>query len=417
MKKIMLLLFLAFTNINLSAQDITKCRKLVDLAVNAVNSKSSNQLEEHLAPNFTISKVPSPTAVRVLNILVAQLDDTILSKEEKSTHKDKDLLTLNYTFHYKKLGQKEASFVFNKQNQFVEISLLKIEVQTKTATTTEEPTQYFIDIPFQLVQNLLVVNVIIDGQKRPFLFDSGSPSVVLNAKYFSQKDTSTGKRISSSKGVNGQLNGLSFYHVKEFDFQGIKIKNQKHVATDLDNIEKELNTPIYGLIGYSLIKNYDVLYDYKNKIITLIQPEFYAQYATQTFQNKKTETIPFQLKKHIPILPIKIKNREYAVGVDSGAETNMLDDDLFSTISNLKKIGVDTLSGVGNQSRVVKKGIVKKMSLGTQKYKNVPFVFGDLSHINKGYKLQLDGLIGYEILSKQLTLISYKRKEMILFLK
>ena len=47
--------------------------------------------------------------------------------------------------------------------------------------------------------------------------------------------------------------------------------------------------------------------------------------------------------------------------------------------------------------------------------KNVelPFTFNDISHLNNAYKMEIDGLIGYEVLSKQKTLISYKRKEII----
>ena len=61
----------------------------------------------------------------------------------------------------------------------------------------------------------------------------------------------------------------------------------------------------------------------------------------------------------------------------------------------------------------VEKGLLKKVIIGGKRFKNTKTVFSDISHLNNGYKLKLDGLMGYELLSKQKTLISYRRKEMI----
>ncbi len=87
---------------------------------------------------------------------------------------------------------------------------------------------------------------------------------------------------------------------------------------------------------------------------------------------------------------------------------------LAPMLTHLKHIEKDTLSGAGKNRIEVTKGLIKKVYIEKKKNKNVSTLFNDMSHLNNGYKLKLDGLMGYELLSKQKTIISYKRKEMIL---
>jgi hypothetical protein len=92
----------------------------------------------------------------------------------------------------------------------------------------------------------------------------------------------------------------------------------------------------------------------------------------------------------------------------------LINETLFESLKkNIKRIKVDELLGADNQPKKVKKGKVKNTTIGAKSFKNLKTVFSDISHLNEGYKLNLDGLIGYEVLSKQKTLISFDRKEMI----
>ena len=48
--------------------------------------------------------------------------------------------------------------------------------------------------------------MLLNGQKRKFILDSGSPMVILNSKYIEQD--STERKISSVEGVNGKISGM-----------------------------------------------------------------------------------------------------------------------------------------------------------------------------------------------------------------
>ncbi len=417
MKRIIAILLVTLIGQSVFSQEIEKCKEIVKITTEAINKKSLVELEEHLSSDFEIANQKGKIAKRVLKQLFTQLDDIVQSYKKINAETSKNTLTLTYSIVYEKMGRKNATFIFNEHNKLTKLELFKMEVKTMNNSEREisKPNNEIIIIPFFMIGNLIAVNVTLNNEIRTFLFDSGSPSLILNSKYLQKKDTINKKTLSSSKGVNGGISGMDIEKIEEIDFYGIKILNQKVLTLDLSHIENSLNTKIYGLIGYEIIKDYDILFDYKNKTITLIVPEQFEQFRENHLSNKDFITVPISLEKHIPVIKSLIGTNQYLFGIDCGAEVNLMDDNLYGKVKkHFRKIKKDTLKGADNNSEEVISGKIKKMIIGQKKFKNMNTVFNDISHLNNGYKIKLDGLLGYEFLSNQKTLISFRRKQLIL---
>ena len=418
MRKISLTFLIILISLTSYAQDTNKCKAIIDIAIKAVNNQTITELEKHLASNFVISNQKGKTAKLVLKQLITQLNDSIKSYSYKEIKKSDSTLTLLYNLRYKKLGEKEASFTFNNNNKILELELLKIKVKVRKKSDKNiiYPEANIIIIPFDKVGKLIGVNAFVNGKKRNFILDSGSPETILNSKYYTD-DKDYKRKLSSKnmKGVNGIINNLDIVKVTDFDFSGITMKGNDILTMNLSHLESSLGKSIYGLIGYDIIKKFDILFDYENHQVTLIKPEYY-----ETFQKEKLEMaeyikIPISMQKHLPVVKVKMLDEVYSFAIDCGGETNLIDKNLFqSTSKNLKEIETDTLSGADLNRKTVKSAIIKNSFIGTEKFENMKTVFSEISHMNKSYKIKIDGLLGYEFLSKQKTLISFKRKEMIL---
>ena len=414
MKNLRILIPLLFITQVTLAQDINKCRKIVELTIESINNSSSEGLNNYLADDFTIAGQNGELAKMVLNQLFSQLGESVNSQKEIRQNRTDKELELVYNIDYKAMGTKEAVFIFNENNLLKDLTLFKMEVKTmKNETNIEKSNQDVIEIPFTMAGNLIAVKVILNGGYRTFILDSGSPKVILNSKYISERDT-TKKTISSSEGVSGNISGMDIMKVEELDFSGIKLNNQDVITLDLSHLEESLETDLYGLIGYELIKDYDIIFDYKKLKLTLINPATFEKYRRENLTDATLQKIPFELEGHIPIVKSQIGNLTLTYGIDCGAESNLISDKLFETIKkHTRQIKIDTLIGAENQPKEVNKGKIKKTKIGTKSFKNLSTLFSDISHLNKGYKIDIDGLIGYEVLHKQKTLISYVRKEMI----
>lgn len=193
------------------------------------------------------------------------------------------------------------------------------------------------------------------------------------------------------------------------------MENQEILTLDFSNIEKkQRGIQIGGLIGHELIKDYDLLIDYKSQELILIVPEQYEEYKKQYLFNSKLTVVPFQMTSHLPLVQARIGNNDYTFALDTGAEANLIDVKFFQRVSGeLKKIKKNTLSGLDQNSKEVNAGKLKKLFIGGKTLKNTETIFGDISHLNTDDDHKIDGIIGYEVLSKQKTLISFARKEIV----
>ena len=408
-------LFLSLIGQQVRAQDLSTCRNLVAKTAQAINDNSPAAIESHLAPGFSIAGQEGDLALHVLKQLLGQLDETVQAMHETEQTQADGSLTLSYDFDYSKLGTRPVSFSFDSENRITTMSLIQMRVKTTAETSTILlPEASSIAVPFTRAGKLILVDVMVNGQPKKFLLDSGAPKVILNQAYY-PNDTAGGQVMGSSKGVNGTVNNMGLRKVNHLSFAGIQMQEQELITMNLSHLEEELSEPVHGLIGYELIKDYDLLFDYKAKQLTLIQPESWQTYKADKPALAQGSSIPFELEGHIPVIKAQVGDRELSFGLDCGAEGNLIDDDLYEPLeASVKPLKADDLIGAGGEAKTVQRGKVKQTNIGDRSYKNMRTAFSDISHLNAGYNLQLDGLMGYELLSKQKTLLSYKRKELIL---
>lgn len=103
--------------------------------------------------------------------------------------------------------------------------------------------------------------------------------------------------------------------------------------SDISHLSKDRE--IYGLIGYQVLKDYDWLFDYEGKTLTLIKSDKTENYIKE--MRYKTYEVPMQMtseKSHIPFIETKIGDITLMMGIDCGAAVNLIDDSMFSKLEN-----------------------------------------------------------------------------------
>ncbi len=418
MKKQLLIIIgfcILFFNVSF-AQDKAECEKVVTATMNAINTKNVNEIEKYLSHDFTISGYKEEIAKMILPQLVTQLNDEVLDYKLKNEEQT-EVLSLYYDVTYKKIGKQTSKFVFDKNNQIIELELLSIEVKT---LKNEElkitfPDQPYIKIPFKRAGNLIAVEVELENIKRTFIIDNGAPKLILNSHYISNQDAENQIKLSDAQGVNGSISGIDIIKIEKFDFYGIKIEDQDVLSMNLLHLEKSLETEeIYGLIGFEIYKDYDLLFDYEGNTITLIRPEYMDTYIDSNFGNHKRYEVPVEMSAHIATVNVKIGNTELKMGLDCGAEANLIQEKQYKSLKkHLKKRKKTNLVGAENIETTVYSCKVLKMQLEEKQFQDVKTVFSNINHLNEGYKINIDGLFGFEILSKQRTILSYQNTKLI----
>lgn len=326
-------------------------------------------------------------------------------------------LTLVYSFTYSKLGERTTTFVFNDENKIKSLELLKATVkQADKEFKFEKPQAKVITVPITLTKNnMIVTQAAINGEKHNFIIDSGCSILYLNSKYFRGNGDEEGARMSSSEDVNGKISGgQDVITADSFDFNGIRGNGMKVMTSDLSHLEN--GTEVYGLIGYDVYKDYDLLFDYKHKTLTLIDPDY-----TETFLKEckyEYEEVPFEMSKtmrHIPLIKAQIDTASLTLGIDCGAGNNLIDSKRWDEFENmLSRVKTTKLRGISNdEGSEVHVGKLKSLKIGGKTFRHTQTVFNNISHFNRNKDERIDGLIGYEVLSRQKTILSYKNKKLI----
>lgn len=268
-----------------------------------------------------------------------------------------------------------------------------------TTLVTEDVAPSVVNIPFELVDGLIFVNAIMGGESANFVFDTGAPDLIVNSTFQTDADTLQGL------GVGGGISFQNIY-IDDFNIGGICKNKFTAYSVDMSHLEELTNRDIKGLIGYAFIKDYELFIDYNNWVITLYKPNAADMIKTV----EPIAAIPFVMYNHFPVIQVTIGDQVFNLGLDSGAEVNLIDIEMQGLINEKlmkNKTNID-LYGVDKTSQRVVSAIVKNSNSNGENFKNMEYLFADISHLNDTENRIMDGLLGFPFLSSRTLSINFK---------
>jgi hypothetical protein len=274
------------------------------------------------------------------------------------------------------------------------------------------PESNIFTIPFRTMGKLMVVQAKVNGIEGYFIVDSGAPFLVLNAKYFPHLGSPL--RFMKVKGVTGDVGDVRTAVVNSFEWGGIRAQSLNCHVVDLSHLERRPTDSIFGLIGFEVFRELEMLMDYDDNRIVLYKLdsennriEYDADYQVPEY------IVPFSYKGHVPIVEATIAQKLLRFGIDTGAEFNLLSNTLDSTVLQAfvrdKKI---PLRGSGKSILEAWLGRVEDMRLGKASYVSQTTLLTDIRETNETFDVKLDGLLGQPFLRYRRTVINFRKKEL-----
>ena len=271
-------------------------------------------------------------------------------------------------------------------------------------------------IRFELINNLIVFPVEINGVELSFLLDTGvSKPIIFNLVNF---DESFQIKKTEKIFIRGLGDGETIEALKSKG-NVFKIGNAVNLNQELYaiynpalNFAPKLGVPIHGIVGYDFLKNFIVEVNYSKRFIKINDPKYY------TFKNcKKCETFDLEFHNNKPyingLLELKGKTIPIKLLIDSGGSDALwLFEDMEQSIA-IPYANFDDFLGRGLSGSVYgKRSKVTSFSLGNYKLKNVNVAFPDSSSISyaKKYKSRNGSLAG-EILKRFNVIFDYPNKK------
>lgn len=269
-------------------------------------------------------------------------------------------------------------------------------------------------IPFDANGGLILVQANVNGIPGVFILDTGAEGLVLNSNYFSPESLIAN---SNAFGVGGAVSKVGEYGVDTMLLDELYFQKIKAQTIDLSQLESDKKDKISGLIGFDILKDFEIMIQYKMRYLTLSRVTETGQIMDPLPHTmEKVDSFAFQLGNFIPIIKVTIEGNSYKMGIDSGSEVNLLNiKGRRKWLKNFKILKKVKILGANGGSTEVLAGRMSRIVLGT-KYKcaSMATVLTNMDYLNKIYDTRLDGVLGYEFLAPWIFSINYKKKKLFL---
>lgn len=265
-------------------------------------------------------------------------------------------------------------------------------------------------IPFTLSGQLMLVEAVVDSLKGSFIFDTGSEHLILNSVHFSR---SRDARSVASIGNTGFLDNVFEQSIDSISMEALSLHKLPVHLSSLSHIENKKNTRLLGIIGYEVLRRFEVMIDYPSRYILLIPVDNKgSRLDSMAFRVKPVDSLNFELKRHFIVLPATVNNVRLKMILDSGAELNLIDRNInrkvLDKFSVIKRIN---MTGVGSQELEVLAGSLNEVHCGNQFTQKMNTILTNLDDFSASFDFSVDGVLGVEFIKSRRILIQYQKKK------
>ncbi len=309
---------------------------------------------------------------------------------------------------------KKILFVF-----FPFFLLLNLQAQSSFQFYGENDVKQKVN--FDLINNLIVIPLEINGKELSFILDTGVNKTILfnltkkdsiglnDVKKIELKGLGTGEPVEAllSKNNKFQINNLIGQN-----------KDLYVILRDNFNMSAKMGSTIHGIIGYDLLKDVILKMDYNRKVLTFYNPKKYTLKSC-----RKCEEFDLDFHRNKPYIQAEVqldtignKRLNTKLLIDSGGSDALwLFEGTNEVIKTPKKYFKDILgeglSGTiyGNRSKIP----LFKLGKYVLKKPTVSFLDTTATINARSYKSR-NGSIGGNILKRFKVWLDYSNKKMVL---
>lgn len=270
-------------------------------------------------------------------------------------------------------------------------------------------------IPFSRAGNLIIIRATVDTTEGNFILDTGAPGLVLNIPYF-RNYTAQENPDEIQGGVTGSVEDAGRVAIDSLSFGPVHYFKATADRINLGHIENRRGIKIHGLLGMQLFKNFEMIIDYENSLIYL---HYITKKDGKQYRHHLLGDTAAYIESSINFIENKLIAYVYSAGkklsfvVDSGAESNLIDsrlpDKVMDNVVVNKRI---FLSGTGSARVEALSGSINTLKIGNYDVANLPVIVTNLEKLCYAYNRCLDGMLGFDFLSRQKIGFNFVKRKM-----
>jgi len=274
--------------------------------------------------------------------------------------------------------------------------------------------QFTTRIPIKLIDHLIVIEAEIENRTGNFIIDTGSESLILNKVHFPEKYNINKKEYNTS-GILNYIDNPIEKRLKQFNIKNFNLKNKISDVINLSHIEESKKIEVLGIIGFSILKDYEIFVDlYLNQITLTKTDKKGNKLYDKVYAEKIADSINFNLKNHMIVLQGQVMDENVSLGFDTAAEINLINKNAKrKVLKHFQPSERLNLRGASGKTIEIMAGNLYRVKLSETVYVGpMKTMLTNLNKMNTAFGTRLDGIIGYEFLKYKRTIINYKKEKL-----
>ena len=278
----------------------------------------------------------------------------------------------------------------------------------------ERINEHTVRIPIKLIDHLLVIEAELLGKSGNFIIDTGSKSLILNKVHFPLDYAFLEKKEETSGVINSVDRALE-RKVRDFYIKNLNLKDKISDVIDLSHLEKSKKMNLLGIIGFNVLKDYEIFIDlYLNQITLSKVDNSGDKLDKKVFLEKINDSINFSLRNHAILLSGDVNGKKVSFVLDSAAEVNQINK---STSKKVLKNFIPSkrlkLTGASGKEIEVLAGKLHRVKLNDSIYFGPMFtMLTNLNQSENAFGVKIDGILGYEFFKQKRTIINYQKEKL-----
>ena len=305
------------------------------------------------------------------------------------------------------------SFTVKAQPGITKVTFLTDSVQDaiQFPVLSNAPAIVRLPIVEYVSKTIPVVEVKIEGVPYRFIFDTGASNTVFNSIFIVQSPGDSIVPMGVATGANSSRRIFGLVKASNFELGELKVDELVMTTTSYINP----GTPEHGVIGLSLVRDYDLLFDWPNREILLVNPDSIGVILDKQYKIIESISISYYTDPDYICTDCQVNGKRVRLQIDTGAYRTLLPDDLSNRGNrHVKKNLVKVKKGRGYQIQYKEYTSDRvNISLGNKKYRRVKVILGENVRSDRH---DFGGMLGGNVLKCQPILISMK-SEILLLLK
>lgn len=243
-----------------------------------------------------------------------------------------------------------------------------------------------IEIPFKLMNGLIVLEAELNGDVGNYILDTGSSDILIN------KDIQQGSVTMGNIGEEGYGEETI---LKKLVIGGMIHKDVHAIYTDLSTIEVYLDKTISGILGSKAFSPKSIHIDFDAHTIVItpdrLNPLDFTEYYSLKYQNVR----------NVPVISLHISNRKYNFIVDTGASTNFIDKSILSDYDAIYTgIHKDVVTSYSSELHAYEVNL-ETVKIGDKDTTDITFLSMDMDNLKSAFDKDIHGIISVSKISSE----------------